>query len=96
MAPNEFYRTYIHGKITSRPDIATFFVYYLEKIKKADSITSGDVREIFRQAQYSGWNKVNVPAALLRAKKKAFLNSVGNHWSISISGEDFILNNLKK
>jgi len=34
MSPNEFYRAYIHSKITSRPDIATFFVYYLEKIQK--------------------------------------------------------------
>ena len=96
MSPNEFYRAYIHGKITSRPDIATFFVYYLEKIQKKTTVTSGDVRDMFRQAQYSGWNKVNVPDALLKAKKKAFLNSVGNKWSLSISGEDYVLNNLKK
>jgi hypothetical protein len=97
MSPNEFYRTYIHAnQIKNRPDIVTFMLYYLEKIQKKTEVTSADVREMFKQAQYAGWNKINVPDALFKAKKKAFLNSVGNFWSLTILGEDFVLNNMTK
>lgn len=97
MPINEFYRKYIHdGKVSSRPDIATFFIYYLEKIKENEEVTSTDVKDCFNKVQYPGWNKINIGDVLNKAKKKAFLNSVGNQWSLTITGEDFVLNNLSE
>jgi hypothetical protein len=97
MPPNEFYRSFIHAKnIRSRPDIATFFVYYLSRVKGLEEITSSVIREQFRAAQYPAWNKINIADVLSRAKKKAFLNSVGNNWSLTITGEDFVLNTISE
>lgn len=94
---NEFYRNYIHSKeIKSRPDIVTFFIYYLSKIEEKTEIQSSDVKELFREVGYPGWNKINITDALRQAKKKAFLNSVGNNWFITITGEDFVLNTISE
>lgn len=94
---NEFYRNYIHSKdIKSRPDIVTFFIYFLSKIEERGDIQSSDVKELFRQVGYPGWNKINITEALRQAKKKAFLNSVGNNWFLTITGEDFVLNTMSE
>jgi len=94
---NEFYRNYIHSKeIKSRPDIVTFFIYYLSKIEEKTDIQSSDVKELFKEVGYPGWNKINITDALRQAKKKAFLNSVGNNWFITITGEDFVLNAISE
>lgn len=94
---NEFYRRYIHAKeIKSRPDIATFFVYYLVKLEGKEEIPSIEIKNLFRDVQYPGWNKINITDALNKAKKKAFLNSVGNNWSLTITGEDFVLNTMSE
>lgn len=94
---NEFYRTYIHSKdIKSRPDIVTFFIYFLSKIEERTDIQSSDVKDLFKQVGYPGWNKINITDALRQAKKKAFLNSVGNNWLLTITGEDFVLNTISE
>ena len=94
---NEFYRNYIHSKdIKSRPDISTFFVYYLSKVEEKSEIQSSDVKDLFREVGYPGWNKINITEALRQAKKKAFLNSVGNNWFLTITGEDFVLNTMSE
>ncbi len=74
----------------------TFFIYYLSKIEEKSDIQSSDVKELFREVGYPGWNKINIPDALRQAKKKAFLNSVGNNWFLTITGEDFVLNTISE
>jgi hypothetical protein len=94
---NEFYRKYVHSqKISSRPEIATFFVYYLTKVQNNSDVGSAEVKDLFKQVQYPGWNNVNISDVLNKAKKKALLNSVGNQWSLTITGEDYVLNNLSE
>lgn len=94
---NEFYRKYIHEqKINSRPEIATFFVYYLSKVKKQSDISSTEIKNLFRDVQYPGWNKINIADVLNKAKKKALLNNFENQWSLTITGEDYVLNNLSE
>ena len=93
MSVAEFFRQYIHQKkITSRPDISTFFVYYLSKIKKIEQITSTEIKNCYKESGYPSWNNINVPDVLLKAKKKAFLNNVNDLWMLTITGEDFVLN----
>jgi hypothetical protein len=95
MPPNEFYRKIIHEKgIESRPDIVTFFVYYLVKVRKAESVNSSAIRDLFKESQYPKWNTINVSDALQKAKKKAFLNNYNDQWSLTITGEDFVLNSI--
>lgn len=96
MPINEFYRKFIHSKIKSRPDIATFFVYFLTKVEAKKDVNAGEVKEMFKEVKYPNWNKLNIPDILGNAKKKALLNSVNGQWSITISGEDFILNSMSE
>lgn len=92
---NEFYRTFLHEtKITSRPEIATFFVYYLVRIKKQEEISPNDIKICFKDSGYPGWNKINISDVLSKAKKKAFLNFHNNQWSLTITGEDYVLNSM--
>lgn len=90
---NEFYKKYVKDKkISSRADIAVFFVYYLEKIEKLDSISSGDVINCFSKIGYPNYNKLNMTDILNQAQRKALLNNVSKNWSVTITGEDFVLN----
>ena len=94
MPINEFYRKFVHSKIKSRPDITTFFVYYLTKIQKNNEISPLDIKNLYKQVQYPNWNKLNIADMLNKAKKKALLNSISGQWSLTITGEDFVLNNM--
>ena len=90
---NEFYKNYIKpNKITSGPDIAVFFIYYLEKILKKDTIRTGDVVQCFADVSYPNYNKINMADILSQSRKKALLNNVNNLWSLTITGEDYVLN----
>jgi hypothetical protein len=92
---NEFYKTYIRQKkITARPDIAVFFVYYLEKILKKETVATADVTQCFADVSYPAYNKLNMTDILNQAKRKALLNNVNKLWSLTITGEDFVLNTL--
>jgi hypothetical protein len=92
---NEFYKQYIKSKkITSRPDITVFFIYYLEKILKKDSIKTGDVIQCFADVSYPAYNNINMADILNQSKRKALLNSVNSQWSLTITGEDFVLNTM--
>lgn len=92
---NEFYKTYIKPKkITARPDIAVFFVYYLEKILKKETVPTADVTQCFADVSYPGYNNLNMTDILNQAKRKALLNNVNKLWSLTITGEDFVLNTL--
>lgn len=92
---NEFYKQHIKAsKITARPDIAVFFVYYLEKILKKEFIKTADVAQCFADVSYPNYNKLNVTDILNQAKRKALLNYVNNIWSLTITGEDYVLNTI--
>jgi hypothetical protein len=90
---NEFYRKYVH-KIKSRPTIAVLLLYYLEKIQKKDKIKTGDVANCFRDIHYPNWNKLNMTYILTNAKHRALVNYVNKLWSLTTTGEDFVLNML--
>jgi hypothetical protein len=92
---NEFYQKYIRGKkITSRPNIAVFFVYYLQKILRKETIKTQDVVQCFADISYPNYNKLNVTDILYQGKRKALLNYVNNIWSLTLTGEDFVLNEI--
>lgn len=90
---NEFYRRVLKSsKVTSRPDMAVFFVYYLSEIAKLGSIKSSDVSQCFADISYPGYNKLNIADILGKAKRKALLNNVNSQWTLTMSGEDYVLN----
>ena len=92
---NEFYKNYIKAnKVTARPDIAVFFVYYLEKILKKEIIKTADVVQCFADVSYPNFSKLDIGDILNQAKRKALLNYVNNHWLLTITGEVFVLNNI--
>ncbi len=94
LSVNEFYQKFAKSKITSRPDLATFFVYYLSKVQKQDTIKNGDVTNCFAAIGYPSYNTLNMADILSKAKHKAFLNYVNNSWSMTLTGEDFVVNKL--
>jgi len=92
---NEFYNKYIKAnKVNSRPDIAVFFVYYLQKIQKTSEIRSGDISNCFKDISYPSWNSLNYTDILNQGKRRGFLNYVNKNWSLTLTGEDFVMNML--
>lgn len=91
MTLNEFYRKYVQ-KIRPRPSIAVFFVYYLQRMCKKDKIITADVMKCFKDISYPNWNKLNVTDILNMAKRRALVNYVNKLWSLTTTGEDFVLN----
>jgi len=95
MSINEFYKKYIGEKqIKSRTTIAVFFVYYLQKVSKKGEIITTDVSDCFRQVSYPNWNKLNVTDILRSGMRQALLNYVNKLWSLTSTGEDFVLNTI--
>jgi hypothetical protein len=92
---NEFYQKYIKAnKITSRPNIGVFFVYYLQKVLKKEEVKTQDVLQCFADISYPNYNKINMTDVLNQGKRKALLNYVNNNWSLTLTGEDFVLNSI--
>lgn len=92
---NEFYNKYIKAnKVSSRPDIAVFFVYFLQKIQKSSEIKSGGISNCFKDISYPSWNTLNFTDILNQGKRKGFLNYVNKNWSLTLTGEDFVMNTL--
>jgi len=90
---NEFYRKHVH-KIKSRPTVAVFMLYYLEKIRKKEKIRTADVVHCFKDIGYPNWNKLNMTDILTSAKRRALVNYVNKIWSLTTTGEDYVLNML--
>jgi hypothetical protein len=91
----EFFREYVAGKrVSSRTRIAVFFVYYLQKVQKKGEVSTGDVGNCFKEVSYPGYNKLNMTDILRRARRQALLNYVNKVWSITTTGEDFVLNTV--
>jgi hypothetical protein len=89
----EFYTKYIKSnKITSRPNIAVFFLYYLQKLTGKQDIITQDVVQCFAEIGYPSYNKINMTDTLNQAKRKALLNNINKTWSLTSTGEDFVLN----
>jgi hypothetical protein len=91
---NEFYQKYMKGDIKSRTVMAVFFVYYLQKIVKKEDIKSQDVADCFAQIGYPNYNKINMADVLMKSKRRALLNYVNKLWSLTVTGEDFVLNHI--
>lgn len=91
MALNEFYRMYVK-KIKSRPTIAVYFVYYLQKLQKKDKVKTADVTKCFKDISYPNWNKLNMTDVLASAKRRALVNYVNKLWSLTTTGEDYVFN----
>lgn len=90
---NEFYNKYLkNGLIKSRPEIAVFFVYYLQKIAKKQDVITQDIKQCFADVGYPNYNKLNMTDILNQAKRKALVNYVNSIWALTITGEDFVLN----
>jgi hypothetical protein len=90
---NEFYRNVVKvNNVTSRPEMAVFFIYYLEKVLKKETIKTADVVQCFADISYPGYNKLNLTDILSKAKQKALLNYVNSLWSLTITGEDYVVN----
>lgn len=89
----EFYNQYIKSnKITSRPNIAVFFIYYLQKIVGKQEIITQEVVQCFADIAYPNYNKINMTDTLNQGKRKALLNNINKTWSLTLTGEDFVLN----
>lgn len=88
----EFYRKYIQKQIKSRPSIAVFFVYYLQKVTQKDTIKTGDVANCFKEISYPNWNKLNITDIVNSSKRRALLNYVNKLWSLTTTGEDYVYN----
>lgn len=92
---NEFYKKYIQGlKINSRIEIATFFAYYLKQKNATNDFSGQDIKDLYKEVAYPGWNTINMADVLSKAKQRAFLNNVSSRWSLSLSGEDFVLGKI--
>jgi hypothetical protein len=91
MSLNEFYRNYV-SEIKSRPIIALFLVYYLQKLQKKDTVKTSDVLNCFKEISYPNWNKLNMTDILNNAKRQALVNYVNKLWSLTTTGEDYVLN----
>lgn len=89
---NEFFKKYIKSYNLSRADISVFFIYYLQRIRKTDSIKTADVKQCFADVGFPKYNNLNIADILNQAKRKALLNYVNDFWSLTITGEDFVLN----
>jgi hypothetical protein len=74
--------------------MSVFFIYYLQKIRKKDRIKTADVAQCFKDISYPNWNNINVTDTLASAKKRALLNYVNKLWSLTTTGEDYILNTI--
>jgi len=91
---NEFQRKYIAPKNFSRPTIALFLVYFLEKLKQADSISTNDVRDAFKSIAYPKYNTINYTDVLNQLKSKGYLNKIDGNWRLTITGIDYILSEI--
>jgi len=91
---NEFFRKYCMN-LRANPDIAVFFIYYLNWVSKKKEASTSDVRELFIKAKIQKASSINYGDILAKAKKRALLNYIDNLWSLTITGEDFVLNKLQ-
>ncbi len=98
MTIDEFYRNYC-TRIRTNTDKAVFFIYFLNLVENKKEISTNDVRDVFIRLRIPKTNSLNYADILARAKKRALLNYIDNLWSLTITGEDYVLNkiqNIKK
>jgi hypothetical protein len=89
---NEFFKKYIKpNNISSRADIVVFFVYFLQKVLKREALKTADVAQCFADVSYPNYSKLNVTDILHQARRRGLLNNVNSLWSLTITGEDFVL-----
>ncbi len=94
MTINEFYRKFLTG-IRTNTDRAVFFIYYLNWVENKKAITTNNVKDAFIKIRLPNANSLNYPDILARAKRRALLNCIDNVWSLTITGEDYVLNKIQ-
>jgi hypothetical protein len=91
---NEFYRKFISAKNLPRNIIALMLLYYLEKIRNQESISTNDIKSAFKEISYPKYDKINFTDTLNQLKGKGFLNKVNKGWKLTITGLDYVLNQI--
>ncbi len=91
---NEYYRKYCKD-IKTNTDLAVYFIYYLTWIEKKKDISTNHVKELFIKVGIPKANSLNYADMLGRAKKRALVNYISGFWSLTITGEDFVLNKIQ-
>jgi hypothetical protein len=91
---NEFYRKYCND-IKTNTDLSVYFLYYLNLIEKKKDINTNNIRELFIKVGIPKANTLNYADILGRAKKRALVNYINSYWSLTITGEDFVLNKIQ-
>jgi hypothetical protein len=93
LSVTEFYQVYIKkNNISTRTEIALFFIYYLEKVQKKSDIKTSDVAICFKEIGYPNYSQINFTDVLHQNRKKGLLNNVNGFWSLTITAMDFIFN----
>jgi hypothetical protein len=90
----EFYRKYSSGKSHSITTIALLLIYYLEKMRGVEQISTNEVRNAFKEIAYPKIAKINFTDRCNQLKAKGLLNKVDNHWKLTITGIDYVINAL--
>lgn len=91
---NEFYRKFISGRNLTRNIIALLMFYYVEKIRKDESITTKSLKIAFKEIAYPKYDKVNYTDTLNQLKAKGFLNKIGKGWKMTITGLDYVVGQI--
>ena len=94
MTINEFYRNYCTG-LKSNTDKAVFFLYFLSQVENKKNVSTNEIRDLFVAVGIPKANNLNHADILSRAKKRALLNYIDNKWSLTITGEDFVVNKIQ-
>ncbi len=93
---NEYYQKYVKPRNFSRPTIALFLVYYLEKLRKEEAVKTNDVKMAFQEIQFPKYDKINLTDILNSLKAKGYLNKPAGKWKLTITGVDYVLDKMTK
>jgi len=93
---NEFHRKYLSGTNLPRLSVAMFLIHFLERYRKLDGITTNDVKDAFKEIGYPKFNTFNFTDILNQGKKKGWLNKIDNRWKLTITGIDYVLNEISQ
>ena len=92
---NEYYQKFIKGKNWTRPKIALFLLYYIEKVRGESEISSSDVRRAFKDISYPKYDTINYTDMLNQQKRKGFLNKIEGKWKLTVTGIDYVMSELQ-
>ena len=81
--------------IKGRSYYAIAFIFYLQNKRKLEMVSSKDIIDCFKEIDYPLKLSINMMERSLKiAKKRGFVKSTNEFWSLTTLGEDWILNLL--